>query len=150
MPAGRTAAAASGAAAVAAARTDEPAPVSPPRGPVPPTPTVYALVHPFVQLALLRRRPQDFPWSPLLLGLVLLAHWVLGIVLFSFRLPVSPDAAKEQDPNFPAWEAEYGDQAPVELDALHPRDLTAITRAGASIILTYHLRDMLAHGWYDG
>lgn len=29
-------------------------------------------------------------------------------------------------------------------------NLTAITRAGASIILTYHLRDMLAHGWYDG
>lgn len=29
-------------------------------------------------------------------------------------------------------------------------NLTAITRAGASIILTYHLRDILASGWYDG
>lgn len=36
-------------------------------------------------------------------------------------LPVSLDAAKKQDPNYRAWLAEYGDQAPVELDALHPR-----------------------------
>ena len=28
-------------------------------------------------------------------------------------------------------------------------NLTAITRAGASIILTYHLRDILKHGWLD-
>jgi porphobilinogen synthase len=27
-------------------------------------------------------------------------------------------------------------------------NLTAITRAGASIILTYHLRDILTHGWH--
>jgi porphobilinogen synthase len=29
-------------------------------------------------------------------------------------------------------------------------NLTAITRAGADIILTYHLRDILKHGWLDG
>jgi len=52
---------------------------------------VYALVHPFLQLVLLRNRPQDFPWSPLLLALVMAAHALLGIVLFSFRLPL-PDA----------------------------------------------------------
>lgn len=28
-------------------------------------------------------------------------------------------------------------------------NLTAITRAGADIILTYHLRDILKHGWYQ-
>ena len=28
-------------------------------------------------------------------------------------------------------------------------NLTAITRAGASIILTYHLRDILKHGWHN-
>ncbi len=50
---------------------------------------MYALVHPFVQLALLRNRPQDLPWSPLLLALVLAAHALLGVVLFSFRLPLA-------------------------------------------------------------
>ena len=29
-------------------------------------------------------------------------------------------------------------------------NLTAITRAGASIILTYHLRDILKNGWHNG
>ena len=29
-------------------------------------------------------------------------------------------------------------------------NLTAITRAGASIILTYHLRDILKNGWSNG
>ncbi len=29
-------------------------------------------------------------------------------------------------------------------------NLTAITRAGADIILTYHLRDILKHGWLNG
>ncbi len=29
-------------------------------------------------------------------------------------------------------------------------NLTAITRAGADVILTYHLRDILKHGWLDG
>jgi hypothetical protein len=54
---------------------------------------VYALVHPFVQLALLRRRPQDFPWSPLLLALTLSAHWLVGVVVYSFRMPVASAAA---------------------------------------------------------
>ena len=42
----------------------------------------------------------------------------------SYRLPVSLDAAKRKDPNYSTWLAEYGDQAPVELDALHPQDLS--------------------------
>ena len=29
-------------------------------------------------------------------------------------------------------------------------NLTAITRAGADIILTYHLRDIFKHGWLNG
>ena len=45
-----------------------------------------------------------------------------------YNLPVSPDAAKEKDPNHSTWLREYGDQAPVELDAIHPRDLTRITQ----------------------
>jgi porphobilinogen synthase len=28
-------------------------------------------------------------------------------------------------------------------------NMTAITRAGADIILTYHLRDILKNGWFD-
>ena len=28
-------------------------------------------------------------------------------------------------------------------------NLTAISRAGASVILTYHLRDILKHGWLE-
>ena len=48
---------------------------------------MYALVHPFLQLALLRLRPQDLPHSLLLLSLALTAHWMLGVLLFAFRLP---------------------------------------------------------------
>lgn len=50
---------------------------------------MYALVHPFVQLVLLRLKPQDLPPSPLLMGLTLVAHFVLGTALFLllFKLP---------------------------------------------------------------
>ncbi len=48
---------------------------------------MYAIVHPFVQLALLRIRPQDLPHSTLLMGLALGAHLLLGVMLFAFRLP---------------------------------------------------------------
>jgi hypothetical protein len=45
----------------------------------------------------------------------------------SYRLPVSPDAAKGNDPNFPVWAEEYGaDHPPFELDALHPEELTKL------------------------
>jgi len=52
---------------------------------------VYALVHPFVQLVLLRLKPQQLPCSPLLMGLTLAAHYLLGVALFLFRLPL-PDS----------------------------------------------------------
>ncbi|MBW9265843.1 MAG: hypothetical protein K1563_07870 [Candidatus Thiodiazotropha sp. (ex. Lucinisca nassula)] len=45
----------------------------------------------------------------------------------AFNLPVSLDAAKTSDPNYSAWINRYGDQAPTELDALHPKDLTRLT-----------------------
>jgi hypothetical protein len=39
-------------------------------------------------------------------------------------LPESLDAAKQADPNYPAWAREYGaDMKPVELDAMHPSAL---------------------------
>ena len=38
----------------------------------------------------------------------------------------------------------FADEAALTLE-----NLTAISRAGASIILTYHLRDILRHGWID-
>ncbi|MEO5347914.1 MAG: hypothetical protein H7834_16290 [Magnetococcus sp. YQC-9] len=38
-----------------------------------------------------------------------------------FNLPQSIDAAKESDPNFRRWHERFGDQAPTELDALHPK-----------------------------
>jgi hypothetical protein len=47
-------------------------------------------------------------------------------------LPEDPEAAKTQDPNYSAWLAEYGDQAPVELDALHPATLTQIVQSALS------------------
>ncbi len=47
---------------------------------------MYALVNPFVQIALLRKRPQDLPGSRLLLALALGAHVVLGCAVFAFRL----------------------------------------------------------------
>ena len=49
---------------------------------------MYALVNPFLQIALLRMRPQDLPWSPFLMYLALAAHWLMGAVMYSFRLPV--------------------------------------------------------------
>lgn len=44
-----------------------------------------------------------------------------------YNLPECLTAAKEKDPNYKAWVAEYGEhQAAVECDALHPKDLTDI------------------------
>jgi porphobilinogen synthase len=42
-------------------------------------------------------------------------------------------------------QAGFGDEAQLVLE-----NLTAIQRAGADIILTYHLRDMLRERWCDG
>ena len=49
---------------------------------------MYALLHPFVQLVLLRSKPQDLPYSQVLMGLTLGAHFLLGVTLFLFRLPL--------------------------------------------------------------
>ncbi len=46
----------------------------------------------------------------------------------SLGLPESLDAAKQVDPNYPAWEREYGDMKPVELDAMHPEALQRLIR----------------------
>jgi hypothetical protein len=46
-----------------------------------------------------------------------------------YDLPESLDAAKTKDPNYRSWRDEYGNQKPVELDALHPQDLTDIVTA---------------------
>ena len=46
-----------------------------------------------------------------------------------YKLTESPDSAKKQDKNYKAWEKEYGNQSPVELDALHPRDLKELVIA---------------------
>jgi len=43
-------------------------------------------------------------------------------------LPQSLDAAKKDDPNYRRWIDRYGDQAPTELDALHPEKLRALVR----------------------
>ena len=45
-----------------------------------------------------------------------------------YDLPQSLDAAKEDDPNIDRWYAEYGDQSPTELDALHPEDLMSLVK----------------------
>lgn len=60
-----------------------------------------------------------------------------------YNLPASLDAAKASDPNYKTWLAEYGRQAPVELDALHPRDLTSITKEALSSV--YDMRSYLQH-----
>jgi hypothetical protein len=46
-----------------------------------------------------------------------------------YNLPVSFEAAKTTDPNYRTWLEEYGDQRPVELDALHPADLSDLVKA---------------------
>ncbi len=48
---------------------------------------MYAIIIPFLQIALLRRAPQDLPCSTLLLGLVLIVHLLLGTGLFLFQYP---------------------------------------------------------------
>ena len=47
---------------------------------------MYALVNPFVQIALLRGKPQDLPASLFLLKLTLGAHALLGVLMFANRL----------------------------------------------------------------
>jgi len=49
--------------------------------------------------------------------------------LSQYDLPVSPDAAKEKDPNYKKWIIEYGDTPPTELDALHPKDLRELVKS---------------------
>ena len=45
-----------------------------------------ALIHPFVQICLLRMRPQDLPSSSMLLALVLLAHTAMGAIVAAVDL----------------------------------------------------------------
>ena len=45
-----------------------------------------ALIHPFVQICLLRMRPQDLPSSSMLLTLVLLAHTAMGAIVAAVDL----------------------------------------------------------------
>lgn len=45
-----------------------------------------ALIHPFVQICLLRMRPQDLPSSGTLLALVLLAHTLMGVAVAAVDL----------------------------------------------------------------
>lgn len=45
-----------------------------------------ALIHPFVQISLLRMKPQDLPSSGTLLALVLVAHTVVGVAVASVNL----------------------------------------------------------------
>ena len=45
-----------------------------------------ALIHPFVQICLLRMKPQDLPSSATLLALVLLTHTVVGAAVASVNL----------------------------------------------------------------
>jgi len=47
---------------------------------------VYALLQPFLRIALLRGKPQDLPWSPLLMWLVLAVHLAMGTAAFALRL----------------------------------------------------------------
>ena len=45
-----------------------------------------ALIHPFVQICLLRMRPQDLPSSSMLLALVLLAHTFMSVIVSGVNL----------------------------------------------------------------
>ena len=47
---------------------------------------MYVLVNPFLQIAFLRYKPQDLPASLFLLKLTLIAHAVLGVLMFTSRL----------------------------------------------------------------
>ena len=55
---------------------------------VPARNAVYAIINPFLQIALLRKPPQELPSSELLLGLVLAGHLLLGLVLYLFQYPI--------------------------------------------------------------
>ena len=50
---------------------------------------MYAFVQPFVQIAMLRKAPQDLPSSLFLLKLTLIVHAMLGVFMFTNRLPLS-------------------------------------------------------------
>ncbi|MGI9333913.1 MAG: hypothetical protein ACR2RL_12255 [Gammaproteobacteria bacterium] len=48
-----------------------------------------ALIHPFVQVCLLRMRPQDLPFSHLLLGIALVAHTLVSVVGSATAYPLN-------------------------------------------------------------
>lgn len=55
--------------------------------------------------------------------------------VFKYGLPENPESAKPKDPNFKSWLKEYGpNQAAVELDAIHPRELQQIVRDALSSV----------------
>lgn len=55
-------------------------------------------------------------------------------------LPKSPDAAKSKDPNTQRWYRKYRDQAPTELDALHPEKLKQLVKDSLSGV--YDMREI--------
>jgi len=52
-----------------------------------------------------------------------------------YNLPESFDAAKQTDPNYRKFINRFGNAAPTELDALHPRDLTALIQHALEDVL---------------
>ena len=47
---------------------------------------MHSLIHPFVQICLLRMKPQDLPSSVMLLALVLLTHTLVGVAVAAVNL----------------------------------------------------------------
>jgi len=52
-----------------------------------------------------------------------------------YNLPESFDAAKQEDPNYRKFINRFGNAAPTELDALHPRDLTNLIQQALEGVL---------------
>lgn len=52
-----------------------------------------------------------------------------------YNLPESFDAAKPSDPNYQKFIKRFGSLSPTELDALHPKDLTALIKQALEAVL---------------
>jgi hypothetical protein len=51
-----------------------------------------AIIIPFLQIAMLRRKPQELPYSTVLLGIVLSLHLLLGLLVYQLQYPFLPAA----------------------------------------------------------
>ena len=108
-----------------------------------------ALIHPFVQICLLRLRPQDLPTSATLLVLVLLAHTVVGVAVAAVNLRLGQAVAAGVIDTALLCGLTSGLLVLSNLRARTVQTLTAMAGAGSIIGFVAYPISLWLHGAHD-